>query len=87
MDRQQNKGFFARGGELTQFIINSVRSGELTEIYRNDSLTSKLSKDDFMDRLVFQEGVEVEAWEAGYDYYEGDIVKYNGKVYTAIFDT
>jgi gliding motility associated protien GldN len=86
LNEKQNKGFFARGGELTQFIIDAVRSGELTEIYQNDSLTSKLSKDDFMDRLVYQEGVEVENWDAGLDYYEGDIVKYNGKVYTAIFD-
>ena len=46
LKEKQNKGFFASGGELTQFIMNAVRSGELSEIYRNDSLTSKLSKDE-----------------------------------------
>jgi gliding motility associated protien GldN len=86
LKEKQNKGFFARGGELTQFIMNAVRSGELSEIYRNDSLTTKLSKDEFMDRLVLEEGMEVEQWVAGYDYYEGDIVQYNGQIYTAIFD-
>lgn len=86
LNEKQNKGFFARGGELTQFILNAVRSGELSEIYANDSLTSKISKDDFMDRLVLEDGQEVEDWVSGYDYYEGDVVRYNGKVYTAIFD-
>ena len=83
---KQNKGFFARGGEITQFIIDAVRSGELSDIYVNDSLTSKMSKDEFLERLVYQEGIQIDQWESGFPYYEGDRVKYNGKTYTAIFD-
>lgn len=86
LKEKQNKGFFARGGEITQFIINAVRSGELSDIYANDSLTTKISKDEFLDRLVYQEGVAVDDWQPGWEYYEGDRVKYNGKTYTAIFD-
>lgn len=83
---KQNKGFFARGGEITQFIIDAVRSGELSDIYKNDSLTSKISKDEFLERLVYQEGIQIDQWQSGWEYYEGDRVKYNGKTYTAIFD-
>jgi gliding motility associated protien GldN len=86
LNEKQNKGFFASGGEITQFIINAVRSGELSDIYKNDSLTSKMSKEDFLERMVYQEGLQVEEWQPGFEYYEGDRVKYNGVTYTAIFD-
>ncbi len=86
LKEKQNKGFFARGGEITLFILNSIKSGELSDIYINDSLTTKMSKDEFMQSLVFQEGEEYPEWESGATYYEGDRVKYNGKVYTAIYD-
>lgn len=86
LQEKQNKGFFARGGEITGFILDAIKSGELVDLYTNDSLTSKMSKDEFMQRLVYQPGLEIAQWEAGVEYYEGDQVKYNGKVYSAIFD-
>ncbi|TRX53661.1 gliding motility protein GldN [Fulvivirga sp. M361] len=86
LKEKQNKGFFARGGEITLFMLNAINSGELSDIYVNDSLTTKMSKDEFLKRLVYQEGLEIEAWEAGIEYYEGDQVSYNGTVYSAIFD-
>jgi gliding motility associated protien GldN len=86
LKEKQNKGFFARGGELTLFILNAVKSGELSDIYLNDSLTTKISKDEFMKSLVYLEGTTYQAWESGATYYEGDRVSYNGGVYTAIYD-
>lgn len=86
LKEKQNKGFFASGGEITSFIINAVRSGELTDIYVNDSLTTKMSKDEFFDKMVYQEGLQIEQWDPNFEYYEGDQVRYNGTVYTAIFD-
>ncbi|UII22041.1 type IX secretion system protein PorN/GldN [Fulvivirga ligni] len=86
LQEKQNKGFFARGGEITGFILDAIKSGELVDLYTNDSLTSKMGKDEFMQRLVYQPGLEIAPWEAGVEYYEGDQVKYNGKVYSAIFD-
>ncbi len=86
LKEKQNKGFFARGGELSKFIIEAVQSGELSDIYKNDSLTSKMSKDEFIKSLVYQEGTTYPAWESGATYYEGDRVSYNGSVYTAIYD-
>ncbi|MBL3657752.1 type IX secretion system ring subunit PorN/GldN [Fulvivirga sediminis] len=86
LKEKQNKGFFARGGEITAFILDAIRSGELVDLYTNDSLTTKMSKDEFLNRLVYQEGLEVAQWEPGVEYYEGDQVKYNGVVYSAIFD-
>lgn len=84
---KQNKGFFARGGEITAFLLDAVRSGELSDIYTNDSLTTKMSKDDFIKSLVYQEGEEFMAYEDGAEYYEGDQVSYNGAVYGALYDT
>ncbi|MEM9297957.1 MAG: gliding motility protein GldN [Bacteroidota bacterium] len=86
LKEKQNKGFFARGGEITAFMLEAINSGELSDIYVNDSLTTKMSKDEFLSKLVYQEGLEIEAWDAGVEYYEGDQIKYNGVVYTAIFD-
>ncbi len=86
LKEKQNKGFFARGGEITAFILDAVRSGELSDIYKNDSLTTKMSKDEFLSSLVYLEGTTYPAWESGATYYEGDRVSHQGKVYTAIFD-
>jgi len=86
LKEKQNKGFFARGGEITAFLLDAVQSGELSDIYVNDSLTTKMSKDEFLEQLVFQEGIQIDAWDPNFEYYEGDQVKYDGKVYTAIFD-
>ena len=80
------KNIIARGGEITAFMLEAINSGELSDIYVNDSLTTKMSKDEFLSKLVYQEGLEIEAWDAGVEYYEGDQIKYNGVVYTAIFD-
>src|ERR1043165_2780894 len=51
LKEKQNKGFFAKNGELSKLIVDGVRSGELVDVYQNDSLTSKLSKEDFLGRL------------------------------------
>jgi len=86
LNEKQNKGFFARGGEITTFLLNAIQSGELSDIYANDSLTTKVSKDEFLARLVQEEGEKIDPWESGVEYYEGDQVKYNGVVYAALFD-
>ncbi|MEL7005258.1 MAG: gliding motility protein GldN, partial [Bacteroidota bacterium] len=70
----------------TTFLLNAIQSGELSDIYANDSLTTKISKDEFLSRLVQEEGTPSDPWESGAEYYEGDKVSYNGKVYAALFD-
>lgn len=85
LKEKQNKGFFARNGEITDFIVNAAYSGELP-IYKNDSLTSLMTIDEFKNSMVMIEGQQFPAWEQGAVYYEGDRVSYNGMVYTAIFD-
>lgn len=88
LKEKQNKGFFARGGEITKFILDAIMSGKLgpNDLYVNDSLTTTMTKEEFMDKLVYQEGQQIELWQPGVEYYVGDQVKYNGKVYSAIFD-
>src|SRR3954468_11171644 len=45
---KQNKGFFAKNGEISKLIIDAILSGELVDIYMSDSLTTKMSKEDFI---------------------------------------
>lgn len=83
---KQNKGFFAKNGELSKLIIDAVKSGELNSIYKNDSLTSTMTKDEFLKRLTSSEADPLEPWDIDAEYYEDDQVMYNGKAYTSLYD-
>jgi gliding motility associated protien GldN len=84
---KQNKGFFARGNEITKLILNAINSGELVDIYEKDSLTTKLSKEDFMARMVTQAGETFQPWVPAQDYYQGDRVSFNGKNYESVVNS
>jgi gliding motility associated protien GldN len=84
---KQNKGFFAKNGELTKLIIDAVKSGELTDIYSSDSLTTKISKETFLERLVQEQAQQFEQWTPTRDWYTDDIASYNGRNYRAIRDS
>jgi gliding motility associated protien GldN len=84
---RQNKGFFARNGELSKLIMESVQSGELVDIYANDSLTTKIGKADFLGRMQQDAGQQFPAWAPATDFYTDDIVSYNGKNYRALRDS
>lgn len=84
---KQNKGFFAKNGEISRLIVDAVRSGELTDIYKDDSLTSKLSKEEFMGRLIAEQAQTFPAWTPSADFYTDDIVSYNGRNYRAVQDS
>lgn len=85
LHEKQNKGFFAFGGEISSFIMNAAKAGELT-IYKNDSLTTQMTPEEFNRGMVMIQGMDFPDWESGAVYYEGDQVDYQGTVYTAIFD-
>jgi gliding motility associated protien GldN len=84
---KQNKGFFAKNGELSKLIIDAVKSGELTDVYQNDSLTSKLSKEDFLGRLISEQAQTFPTWTPTQAFYTDDIVTYNGRNYRAVQDS
>src|SRR5690606_3396330 len=86
LKEKQNKGFFAKNGELSKLIVDAVKSGELTDIYQSDSLTTKLSKEDFLGRLVSEQAQTFPAWDPNASFYTDDIVTYNGQNYRAIRD-
>lgn len=83
---KQNKGFFARNGEISKLIIDAAKSGELAEIYRSDSLRQKYTKDEFLALLVAQQGQSFAAWDPANAYYLNDVVSFNGKNYESQFD-
>jgi gliding motility associated protien GldN len=84
---KQNKGFFARNGEISKLVVDAVKSGEITDVYASDSLTTKISKEDFLGRLVSQAAVTYPAWEPALDFYTDDIVTFNGRNYRALQDS
>ena len=84
---KQNKGFFAKNGEISRLIIDAVKSGELTDIYKDDSLSGKISKGDFMGRLIAEQAQTYPAWDPAADFYTDDIVSYNGRNYRAVQDS
>ncbi len=80
---KQNKGFFSRGNEITKLILAAVKSGELAEIFINDSLTTHKTKEAFYKDMVSVAGATYPAWEPAKDFYTDDIVTLNGKNYLA----
>jgi gliding motility associated protien GldN len=84
---KQNKGFFAKNGEITKLIIDAVKSGEITDIYQSDSLTTKVAKDEFLLRLNSQPAANYNPWDPKLDYYTGDFVTFNGRNYESIQDS
>jgi hypothetical protein len=84
---KQNKGFFAKNGEITKLIVDAVRSGELTDIYRDDSLSTKIAKEEFLQRLVQEQAQTYPNWDPAADYYSEDIISYNGKNWRAVADS
>jgi gliding motility associated protien GldN len=83
---KQNKGFFAKNGELSKLLIDAIISGELVDIYETDSLTTKISKEDFLKNMELQEAEPKDPWEPAKDYYTDDMVSYNGKNYRSLQD-
>jgi len=84
---KQNKGFFAKNGEISKLVVDAVKSGELTDIYKDDSLSGKISKADFMARLIAEQAQTFPAWDPAADFYTDDIVSYNGKNWRAVQDS
>lgn len=87
MREKQNKGFFAKNGEISRLVIDAVKSGELTDIYKDDSLSGKISKEEFMGRLIAEQAQTYPAWDPAADFYTDDIVSYNGRNYRAVQDS
>ncbi len=50
-----NAPFFASGNEISKLIIEAVKEGRLTP-YKNDSLTTTMTKDEFMANLTIEDG-------------------------------
>ncbi len=83
LDEKQNKGFFAMNRQITKLILEGIKSGELADIYLNDSLTTKKAKEDFLKDVTADVGVAPDVWYPDNDYYENDAVEYNGGTYRA----
>ncbi len=86
LNEKQNKGFFSNNGEITKLIIEAIRSGEITDIYASDSLTTKISKEEFLGRLVQTQGAQYDPWDPTRNWFTDEITTYNGKNYRVLVD-
>jgi gliding motility associated protien GldN len=85
LTEKQNKGFFAVNGEISRIILDLIKSGEL-DVYKDDSLKSKSTKEDAINSLVRSEAITYPAWDPASSYYQADIVTFNGSNYEAQAD-
>lgn len=56
LNEKQNQPFFSKGNEITKYLMEWVQSGVL-QPYRNDSLKTKISKEDFLKNLVVENSI------------------------------
>ena len=54
LKEKQNRPFFAFNNEITKIIIEAVRAGVLP-VYANDSLTTRMTKEQFLEQLKMPE--------------------------------
>lgn len=64
MDEKQNQAFFSRNREISRVLIDAVRDGLIVP-YQSDSLTRRLSKEEFEDRLIIKTGADEDSWGGG----------------------
>ena len=50
LTEKQNLPFFAYNNEITKIIIQAVKAG-LLPVYSNDSLTTRMTKEEFLEKL------------------------------------
>ncbi|MDR6563900.1 MULTISPECIES: gliding motility protein GldN [unclassified Arcicella] len=56
LNEKQNQPFFSKGNEITKYLMEWVQSGVL-QPYRNDSLKTKISKEEFLKNLVVENSI------------------------------
>src|SRR5690349_9500565 len=88
LNEKQNKGFFARGNEMTRVLIEAINSGEIAKVYKNDSLSEKsvFTKEQFFQSMQMRPKVVYAPWDQNTSYVVTDRVVYNGKDYECTLD-
>jgi Gliding motility associated protein GldN len=56
LNEKQNQPFFSKGNEITKYLMEWVQSGVL-QPFRNDSLKTKMTKEDFLKNLVVEASI------------------------------
>lgn len=64
LEEKQNKPFFAFNNEISRFIIDAAKAG-IIPIYKNDSLTTRMSKEEFLQNLQIPGMENMNAGPAG----------------------
>jgi gliding motility associated protien GldN len=88
LQEKQNKGFFAMGNEISRIIIDAIKTGEISKVYMNDSLSEKSVKPkaDFFQAMQMRPKVDYPPYDAAASYVVGDRVRFNNVDYEATQD-
>lgn len=86
LQEKQNKGFFAKGNEISRIIIASITSGAIPVVYGEDSLSerSKIDKVKFFETFQRKAAGVYTNWDINASYATSDRVNFNGLVYEAL---
>ena len=83
---KQNKGFFAKGNEISRIIIDGIKSGAIAQVYENDSLSARslLTKEKFFQNYQRRAAGGAQNWDINATYNSPDRIIYNGIAYEAL---
>jgi gliding motility associated protien GldN len=86
LQEKQNKGFFAKGNEISRIIIDGIKSGAIAQVYSSDSLSEKtvLTKEKFLQNYQRRGAGSAQNWDINATYNSPDRVLYNGLAYEAL---
>ena len=89
LDQYENSVLNRDGYEFGQVVHDAIVNNEISDIYTNDSMSQKMTLEEFQKRLeIYSEEEEymTDPWDEDYEYYEGDLVTYENILYYALVD-
>jgi hypothetical protein len=88
LEEKQNKGFFAVNAEISKFVIDLVKNGEIEAFKTADLVNTtelKYTNEELRGLLLREEASTFEEWNPSTPYEAGNIVSFNGKKYAATY--
>ena len=80
------------GKEISAILIESIRNGEITNLYRDKSLTRSFSREEFMEGISIPDWEmeelfrEISEWDPEHNYLVGDKARISNVIYESLGD-
>ncbi len=92
LDMDVNKFINKPGKEISTILIESIRNGEITDLYRDRLLVRTFSKEEFIEGITIPDWEmedlfrELSEWDPGHNYLLGDKVRISNVIYESLGD-